>query len=397
MKIAYFSPLSPKRSGISHYSEQLLMYLKSVCEVDVWVDGFSPTNETIQKKFRIFDYVKSPRLLKKLNEYDHVIYNIGNNPEYHATIYDVFLKYPGIVILHDLVIYYLITGYYLYYKNNPTLFLKEMVHNSGKSGFYGGLKILRDKIPPLQFKFPHLYPLTRRVIESAKGIIVHSQFAKREVLKLKPDAKCMTISHLCPKLDAFEDPNFIEIKKKYNINESEIVLASFGYVAPTKRVHQILHALSSLKPSHSFKYILAGEGDYVKGLINELKLNDSVITTGFIPLDEFDQLIHGSDIILNLRYPYFGESSGTLARALAYGKACVVSDIGWFSELPDDAVMKVPTHSLEMAKLTNAIQFLIENKEFRKQMGGKAALYAQTFMNGRYIARKIVDFCRQTM
>ena len=45
--------------------------------------------------------------------------------------------------------------------------------------------------------------------------------------------------------------------------------------------------------------------------------------------------------MLNLRYPYNGESSATLIQSMAMGKICVVSDIGWFSELPDQSVKKV--------------------------------------------------------
>ena len=42
------------------------------------------------------------------------------------------------------------------------------------------------------------------------------------------------------------------------------------------------------------------------------------------------------DIVLNLRYPTVGENSGTLMRALGLGKAVVVSDVGSFSEFPDE-------------------------------------------------------------
>ena len=37
-----------------------------------------------------------------------------------------------------------------------------------------------------------------------------------------------------------------------------------------------------------------------------------------------------------------GETSGSVIRALSLGKPLVVSDVGWFSELPDDVALKVP-------------------------------------------------------
>ena len=40
------------------------------------------------------------------------------------------------------------------------------------------------------------------------------------------------------------------------------------------------------------------------------------------------------DVHVSLRSPTMGETSGTAIRALALGKPLVVSDVGWFAELP---------------------------------------------------------------
>ena len=48
MKLAYFSPLSPQRSGISDYSEELLPYLAEGSEIALFVDGFQPANRELR-------------------------------------------------------------------------------------------------------------------------------------------------------------------------------------------------------------------------------------------------------------------------------------------------------------------------------------------------------------
>ena len=53
------------------------------------------------------------------------------------------------------------------------------------------------------------------------------------------------------------------------------------------------------------------------------------------------------DAIVSLRSPTMGETSGSAIRALSLGKPLVVSDVGWFAELPDDAVLKVPVDERE--------------------------------------------------
>ncbi|MDH3619167.1 MAG: hypothetical protein OEM89_10710, partial [Nitrosopumilus sp.] len=60
MKIAYFSPLSPIKSGISKYSEvNLLPYLQKFCEIDVIIDNdYTPNNEFVKNNLTIIPFKK---------------------------------------------------------------------------------------------------------------------------------------------------------------------------------------------------------------------------------------------------------------------------------------------------------------------------------------------------
>ena len=78
-------------------------------------------------------------------------------------------------------------------------------------------------------------------------------------------------------------------------------------------------------------------------LIRTLGLREHVRVLGFAPIEKFVEYIGACDIVLNLRYPTVGETSGSLQRALGLGKAVIVSDVGAFAELPDDVCLKVPT------------------------------------------------------
>jgi hypothetical protein len=48
-------------------------------------------------------------------------------------------------------------------------------------------------------------------------------------------------------------------------------------------------------------------------------------------------------------------------RALSLGKPLVVSDVGWFAELPDDVVLKVPVDVHEVAVLGAALDLAVEH------------------------------------
>jgi hypothetical protein len=56
-----------------------------------------------------------------------------------------------------------------------------------------------------------------------------------------------------------------------------------------------------------------------------------------------------------------GETSGSVIRALSLGKPLLVSDVGWFSELPNDAVLKIPVDELEVPLLAAALGFAAEH------------------------------------
>ena len=73
MKLAYFSPLTPQRSGISDYSEELLPYLAEGAEITLFVDGFQPMNRELTSRFEVLDYRRTPSHLRRLSEFDAVL------------------------------------------------------------------------------------------------------------------------------------------------------------------------------------------------------------------------------------------------------------------------------------------------------------------------------------
>ena len=76
--------------------------------------------------------------------------------------------------------------------------------------------------------------------------------------------------------------------------------------------------------------------------LDRLELPEGVEHRDYVPEDELWSLMAACDAIVSLRSPTMGETSGSAIRALSLGKPLVVSDVGWFAELPADAVIKVP-------------------------------------------------------
>jgi glycosyltransferase involved in cell wall biosynthesis len=85
----------------------------------------------------------------------------------------------------------------------------------------------------------------------------------------------------------------------------------------------------------------------------------------------------GADVVVNLRHPTMGETSGTVIRSLSLGKPLVVSDVGWFSELPGSVAVKVPVDDHEVETLAAALELLVTRPDVRGEMGGAAAELAR--------------------
>src|ERR1051326_9363171 len=86
MRLAFFSPLPPARSGIAVYSPAVPDPLSRLAQVATFT-GFPES----------FD----------ASRYDVCVYQLGNNP-YHTFAYEAALEHPGVIVLHEANLHHLI-------------------------------------------------------------------------------------------------------------------------------------------------------------------------------------------------------------------------------------------------------------------------------------------------
>ena len=98
----------------------------------------------------------------------------------------------------------------------------------------------------------------------------------------------------------------------------------------------------------------------------------SVRVLGFAPIEDFVGYLGACDVVLNLRFPTVGESSGTLLRSLGLGKAVMVSEIGSFAEFPDDVCLKVPVGHGEEDLIFEYLNLLV-SRQVRGQRPARRA------------------------
>ncbi len=365
MKVAYFSPLPPKRTGVASYSRYLIPALAKKSEVHVFDNG--PVQPPADCP--LIDYVSDPASLLSLDAYDACIYHLGNNPLYHSYIYDVFLHHPGVVVLHDSVLYFLMAG------RDPGALLKELCIENGNVGLLDWSHILAISpgADPLQYPFPELFPLVTRVLRNARALIVHSNTTKRCLLEYRCERPIHVINMIAS--GSTNNHGGPGLRKELGLPAETLLIGTFGFIGATKRPSTILRALSSLGNRFPAKLLVVGEGQDVTSMIRSFGLQDRVICLGFVNDADFDKYLQAVDIVVNLRYPSMGETSLTLIQAMYHARPCVVTNEAWFSELPDECLWKISAGETEMDELRQALTVLAENPDRRRSLGGAAREY----------------------
>ncbi|HEV3111644.1 MAG TPA: hypothetical protein VGY99_14235 [Candidatus Binataceae bacterium] len=229
MKIAYFSPLPPQRTGIADYSVELLPALLRRAEVDLWIDQAVAVEALPSCK--TFNYVDKPGLLQELGGYDAIVYHMGNSPA-HRSIFPVLLAYPGIVVLHDFVLHHFLAGYYMESLREPESYVEEMGYNYGSAGEEVARGVLKTRTWIWEHE-PLRYPLNKRVLDHARGLIVHSELAVGLVRKSHPHLPITKIN--IPALIDNATPDMAELRQRYKIPRDRVVLGSLGSANHAKR------------------------------------------------------------------------------------------------------------------------------------------------------------------
>jgi glycosyltransferase involved in cell wall biosynthesis len=188
-----------------------------------------------------------------------------------------------------------------------------------------------------------------------------------------------------------------------NIDPNDIVLASFGHIHESKRTIPVLMAFARIcKIRDDLKYIFVGKmakelnSEFYR-IVEEHAIGDKVHVTGYTDLEKFVDYIDVADICVNLRYPYNGETSGSLMRLLAKGKCIMVNDMGSFGEIPNDCCIKLP--SVETMSTSEEIDIiyekffsLINEGETRKNIEIQARKFAEEKLDINVVAKFYEEF-----
>ena len=269
-------------------------------------------------------------------------------------------RFGGVQALHDVSL--------TIRRGDWEAYLREVEYDGGAEALAHAQRVRALEIGPDYEGVPML----RRLAERSLAMIVHSRFAAGEVRSAGFRGPLAEIPHgaWIPQADR------MACRLRLGLAEDTPLLGIFGFLKPYKRIAESLRAFRRLvRLEPRAKMILVGEPHPdlpLAPLIRRLDLSAQVRSLGFVPIEDFTGYLAACDIILNLRYPTVGESSGSLLRALGLGKAVLVSDVGSFRELPDDICLKVPVDASEEEVLFEYLNLLVTRPSLALAMAARA-------------------------
>ena len=349
MKLAYYSPMPPEKSGIADYSALLLPALRERVDVEVVKRGRK----------------RPPRGT------DEALYHVGNDPSAHAWIVDALRKRPGVVVLHDFVLHHLVAGMTLA-RGDRDAYLDLMEREHGVAGRLLAYGVMDKRIPALWESRAADFPLSTFVLDHATALIVHSRYVRDRARAAGYAGPIAVVPHPAWPAPAIAPERVAE----------GTVVACFGVVNASKRIPELLRATAEVRRRHpELTLLLVGPtapGFDLERRLQRLGLTGSgLVRESWVDEPRLWALMAGADFLVNLRHPTMGETSGSVVRGLSLGKPLVVSDVGWFSELPPDVALAIPPDDDEVATLTAALELLASRPEVREAMGANAAALAR--------------------
>lgn len=390
MKIAYFSPFSPMKSGISDFSEELVIKLKEYHDITLFADHGIVDNEIINANFEIMDIFDYENEAVRA-QFDIAVFHMGNNYTFHKDIAGIFLKYGGILELHDVALHHFLADATVV-QGEKDNYIRAMKYCHGHVGEEQARAFLRGKRKAPWANESLKYMVNKYFIDRAQAVIVHSDFAYEIVKGLRNEVPVVKIELHTPEMCRYSQEQKNEIRKQLGIENNKLILGAYGYASAEKRILQILNALALYKKTNkNFHFYIVGKvaSINIEKEIKKLKLQYNVTSTSYVDLDKLKLYMAACDIAFNLRYPTQGESSASLARLLGMGKVVFVTDIGSFKEYADDVVIKIEYGNKEVSQI---YEKLLSTAEKLEQYGENAYQYALRHNNVDINAQKYADF-----
>ena len=245
MRLAWFTPLPPIRSGIASYNTELLARLRGAYEIDVFVEDPDVASEATLPVLR-----RVPGSLDILNAhdflwrhlqhpYDLIVYQLGN-AVCHDYMWAYMTRFPGLVVLHDAQLHHACARSLLTLERPDDYRAEFSFSHAGVPA-----PIVELGISGHLGRLNYLWPMLGIMFATARGVAVHNSRVATDLREEFPGRPIFPITLGIPDSDPGDpDQARAQIRWQHQIPDEAVVFVMLGGVTPEKRVPVLLNAVA---------------------------------------------------------------------------------------------------------------------------------------------------------
>lgn len=394
MKLIVFTPVN-KKSAIGRMAALVTRELVAQgCEVTVVRTEAKHLLSTDSHNFgtNVLPWNDDYKIRELIRRADVSIYHIGDNFKLHEGGVHWLTEFPGLVCLHDFFLGHLFYGWAQTHRTQAEAILQNWYGEGMAERFFS----FSDSVSFIEGT-REVMPMTEWICSQADGVVTHSRWGCDRVMNSCPGpVRVVPLAY-----NTITPPANRAISKSAGCKTLQLL--TIGNVNPNKRIESVIQAIGlspSLKNCVSYRVVGAVEPKMKNSLLalaDQLGVNLEI--SGEIDNNDLAHAITESDVISCLRWPSLEAASASAIETMLYGKAVIVTNTGFYTEIPDSCVIKI-NHANEIPELQSVLEDLLENKRRLISLGTEAQRWGlQTFTARNYAIQLIenIECIHRTM
>lgn len=354
MNLLWLTPVHA-RSAIARFSALIVARLaEKGCDIRIASTEDGPMSTQRQPLFE--SGVSTAAALKKSdldNRYDAVIVNFGDHYPNHA---------------HSLAAL-----------GGPRVI--GVFHDANMENFGNGARAVGFELEPAPGAGPIGQRVTATLAKACSGAVSHARFYEPNLQACDGPVATIPLAWALPEYAAtsYQSADDGSIAGS-ELDDSTFRIVTVGNINKNKCADRVIEALSaSAILRDTAHYSLVGAiDDQERERLTDLALAGNVQLTIHGALDdaELHAKLRDASIVSCLREPVLEGASASAIEAMLHGAAVLVSDAGFYADLPDDCVAKVPK-ATEPGDIAKVLEEIHSNPRAREDLGQRARQYAE--------------------